>query len=117
MLPKKFLSNIKKRLLAEKEERLQRSAQKLDIDTDGDEVDKVQGNIQIDLHHQIANLNKLKIVVIDEALGRLFKKTYGVCIDCEEQIPEKRLLANPYYLTCISCAEERELEEKRGKGL
>jgi DnaK suppressor protein len=116
MPTKKFLKSIKERLLAEKRDRLQKSSQKLDIDTDGDETDEVQGAIQIELHHQFAGMNKQKIRMIDEALDRIFNKTYGVCIDCDEQILEKRLLANPYYLTCVSCAEEREIEEKQRKG-
>lgn len=116
MPSKHFLNNIKQRLLAEKEERLKRSAQKHDIDSDGDETDEIQANIQIDLHNQFAGLNKQKLLQIDEALERIEKKVYGLCVDCEEQIAEKRLLANPYYITCVSCAEEREVEEKHRKG-
>src|SRR5713226_7246982 len=113
MHTKKFLDNIKERLLNEKIDRLKRSVQKLDIDTDGDEIDEVQGNIQIDLYHRFAVLNKHQLLLIDEALDRIENKTYGICTDCEESILEKRLIANTYYLTCISCAEERETEEKR----
>ena len=116
MSTKKFLSDIKKKLLIEKQDSINRSAQKFDIDTEGDETDEIQANIQIDLHHQMIKLNKHKIFMIDEALDRINKKTYGICIDCDEQISEKRLLANPYYLTCISCAEDREIEEKQRKG-
>lgn len=116
MPTKKFLTNIKERLLKEKQERLQRSEQKPDIDSDGDETDEIQANIQIDLHHRFANINKAKLGQIEEALERIEKKTYGICVDCDEVIAEKRLLANPYYVTCISCAEDREAEEKR-KGL
>jgi DnaK suppressor protein len=116
MHTKKFLTNIKERLLAEKQDRLKRSAQKLDIDTDGDETDEVQANIQIDLYHKFAILNKHQLLLIDEALDRINKKTYGICVDCEEQIPEKRLLTSPYYVVCISCAEDREAEEKQRKG-
>jgi DnaK suppressor protein len=110
---KKFVSKIKEKLLLEKRERLQRSAQKVDIDTDGDETDEVQGNIQIDMHNQISRLNLAQLAQIEEALNRIDQRTYGICVDCHEPIPEKRLLANPYYLVCISCAEERELLEKR----
>lgn len=110
---KKFVSKIKEKLLLEKRERLQRSAQKVDIDTDGDETDEVQGNIQIDMHNQISRLNLAQLAQIEEALNRIDQRTYGICVDCQEPIPEKRLLANPYYLVCISCAEERELLEKR----
>jgi DnaK suppressor protein len=113
MHTKKFLTNVKERLLEEKLDRIKRSSQKIDIDTDGDETDEVQGNIQIELFNQFASLNKIKISLIDEALERIEKQIYGICVDCEEQIPEKRLLTSPYYVTCISCAEEREVQEKQ----
>lgn len=115
MLKRKFLNDTKKKLLAEKKERMQKYSQKIDIDMDGDETDEIQANIQIDLQNKFIILNKNKIRMIEEALDRISKETYGLCVDCEEQIPDKRLLVNPYYLTCVSCAEEREMEEKRGK--
>lgn len=116
MPSKKFLDVIKESLLKEKQERLQRSLRKPDIDSDGDETDEVQASIQIDLHHKFTGLNNQKLTQIDEALDRIVNKTYGLCVDCEEPIAEKRLLVNPYYVTCVSCAEDREAEEKR-KGL
>ena len=114
-MKKKFLTEMKTKLLAEKQDRLQRTSQKIEIDTDGDEVDEVQGNIQIELHNQVLGLNMAKINQIDEALDRIGKNTYGKCIDCEELIPEKRLMVNPYYLTCVGCAEDREMEAKRSR--
>jgi DnaK suppressor protein len=117
MMPnKKILDNIKEKLIKEKQECLQRSIRKPDIDSDGDEIDEVQANIQIDLHHRFANLNRIKLIQIEKALKEIEIGMYGICQDCEEIIAEKRLLANPYVSVCISCAEEREIEEKR-KGL
>ena len=109
---KKFLTNIKERLLAEKQERQHNFSHKIDIDTDGDETDEIQGNIQIELHHQFAGLNRAKLRMIDQALERIENHTYGICVDCEEQIPEKRLLFNPYYIVCVSCAEDRESDNR-----
>jgi DnaK suppressor protein len=115
MPTKKFLLNIKKRLLEEQSDRLKRVSRHVDIDTDGDETDEVQGNIQIDLHNQFVDLNNIKLCLIKEALDRINDNTYGKCVDCEENIHEKRLTNNPYFLTCISCAEEREAEENQRK--
>ena len=115
MPTKKFLANIKERLLEEQRDRLRRVSQRADIDTDGDETDEVQGHIQIDLHNSFVDLNNTKLMLIKEALDRINKNTYGICVDCEEPINEKRLVANPYYLTCVSCAEVREAEEKQRK--
>lgn len=115
MPTKKFLANVKERLLEERRDRLKKVSQRVDIDTDGDEIDEVQGHIQIDLHNQFIDINNSKLFLIKEAIDRLNNNTYGICIDCDQPIMEKRLMANPYYLTCISCAEEREAEEKQRK--
>lgn len=116
MPTKKFLNNIKERLLKEKQDCLQRLAPKDDIDSDGDETDEIQASIQIDLQRRFANLNRIKLMQIERALKEIDNGKYGICDDCDESIAEKRLLTNPYVLVCISCAEEREVEEKR-KGL
>jgi RNA polymerase-binding transcription factor DksA len=117
MLKKKFLTNVKEKLLSEKSDLLKKSAPPTDIDTDGDETDAIQGHIILDLQLRFAGLNNQKLSSIEEALRRIEDKTYGICVDCEEDILEKRLLANPYYLTCVSCAEERETSSKQRKRL
>lgn len=41
---------------------------------------------------------------IREALGRIDRGTYGVCIRCGKKIGAARLKALPYTAHCISCA-------------
>ena len=113
MLSKAFLKKTKERLEAERNELTEKSIQRPDIDTEGDEIDEIQGNQLIEMQNQLNTRNHAKLHQINDALKRIDDKTYGVCQDCEEKIPEKRLLANPYFLTCVSCAEEREMENKR----
>ena len=40
---------------------------------------------------------------IDEALDSLERGEYGTCVDCEEDIPFKRLISVPYVERCIDC--------------
>lgn len=46
---------------------------------------------------------------IDRALVRLQGGSYGVCEACGEPIDKERLLALPYALECIDCAEDAEV--------
>lgn len=110
---KTFLKKMKQRLLLEKEALCNKPSQHHDIDTDGDETDEVQGNMLIDLQNQLSARNGLKLKQIESALKEIDDGTFGICNDCEENIPEKRLEANPYVPICVSCAEEREMENKR----
>lgn len=117
MLKKAFLQKMKDILQQQKQEILDKSSEKLVIDTDGDEIDEIQGNQLIELNNQLNTRNTFKLTQIEDALTKISKSTYGLCQDCEEEIPEKRLLANPHFLTCVTCAEEREAEEKQRKRL
>jgi len=47
---------------------------------------------------------------IDEAIWRLQSGTYGVCVECGEEIPEARLRALPFVRLCHTCQEEEERE-------
>ena len=54
-----------------------------------------------------------KIVsLIQDALGRLEKGTYGKCIDCKAPIEEGRLDAIPYAKLCVKCKSIREENEE-----
>jgi DnaK suppressor protein len=112
---KTFLFKVKELLLAEKQEILRQVNQDIDVDTEGDETDIIQANILIELTNQLNTRNSAKLAQIEAALKRIDDKTYGLCQDCEEPIPEKRLLHNPHFQTCVACAEEREAEAKQRK--
>lgn len=49
---------------------------------------------------------------IDRALLRLKDGSYGICASCGEAIDKERLLALPYALECIDCAEDAEVSDR-----
>ncbi|MGC8915870.1 MAG: TraR/DksA family transcriptional regulator [Thermoanaerobaculum sp.] len=50
--------------------------------------------------------NEGKILkLIDEALARLAKGTYGLCVHCGQPIEEARLAAVPWARHCLACQE------------
>lgn len=49
------------------------------------------------------------IYEIDQALRRIYDKTFGICEVCTKNISKKRLEAVPYARLCITC---QEIEEK-----
>jgi DnaK suppressor protein len=46
--------------------------------------------------------------LVNEALSRVEKGTYGLCAECDEPISKPRLQAIPYAKHCISCARKLE---------
>ncbi len=56
----------------------------------------------------IGEVDRQQIKLVEEALERIESGSdggYGVCIDCEEDIPYKRLEAAPYVKRCVECKE------------
>lgn len=45
---------------------------------------------------------------VDDALRKIYRKTYGTCEVCEKRISEKRLKAVPYAKLCKECQTMRE---------
>ena len=53
-----------------------------------------------------------QIKEIDAALARLDDNTYGICEECGEEIPHKRLKVRPMTTLCVSCKSQQEAYEK-----
>lgn len=116
MSSKAFLKKMRETLLNAKKELLSKTPVDADmatVDLDGDETDEIQGKMLIELQNALTIRNANKVLAIDNALKKIDDKTYGLCEDCGEDIPEKRLTANPYFQNCVACAEDKEIEEKQ----
>jgi DnaK suppressor protein len=109
---KEFIEKVKKILENQRAEILNINNTPTDIDMDGDETDEIQGNMLASITSQLSSRNSNKLNQINCALKKISDCTFGKCEDCDEDIPEQRLMINPYFLTCVSCAEEREAELK-----
>lgn len=74
----------------------------------GDWVD--HSSQENDLHVNLAlNQTDTKLLrAIDEALHRVEISTFGVCMDCEELIPNVRLDAVPWTRVCVTCKERQD---------
>ncbi len=106
------LQKIKKKLLERREEMTQ------DLDelthqevSDGQVQDSGDEALSLTLENVKTSLEKTDIdelKLIDDALHRLDKSEYGVCVDCGEPISSKRLETFPYAARCIVCQEAAE---------
>lgn len=67
-----------------------------------DEIDL--GNQHAELFREIA-LNEARKVNQEPAL---YIDGQKCCVDCEEPIPAKRLIANPDAVRCVGCQSEKE---------
>ncbi len=102
-----------KKILEKKAEEVRRSmsAQKaaqvvarLDVPSD-------EGDLSQQSHEEWIFLNRNTIDAkllreIADALHRIEIGSYGVCMECEEEISQKRLDAVPWAKYCVTCQEE-----------
>lgn len=113
---KQFVKKMEKKLIQERDKIISAASNESNnqnIDVDGDEADEIQANLLIYVFEKLNARNALLISKINEALLKIKKEEYGTCVDCEEEISEKRLEFNPHFDTCIKCAENREKELKQ----
>ena len=64
-----------------------------------------------ELDSKICALVVQRLRAIDEALDAIAVGDYGVCIDCDRPIPQRRLELTPWARRCVACqaaAEEGE---------
>lgn len=50
-------------------------------------------------------LNAIRLAAIEAALKRIDRGDYGRCVDCGQDIPDRRLAAIPWAARCIACEE------------
>lgn len=113
-MKKSALEKIKKSLFLQKKE-LESKSYQIEIDVDGDETDEIQGSLIATVNNQLSVRDREKLLMIELALKKMENGSFGLCEDCSEPISEKRLDINPYFISCISCAEQREIESKQRK--
>jgi DnaK suppressor protein len=63
---------------------------------------------------RIRDRERKLITKVQEALERIEEGTFGICEDCEEDIPRKRLEARSVTTLCVACKTRAEEREKKG---
>ena len=119
MLVSARLEDRKTELLALRE-RVERAAQDIASDDDGDaELSSSAGDQHLadhatdlfdhELDESLGENSGQILREIDTALERIEDGTYGTCARCGKEIPVERLDAVPYAVLCVEC---RRIEER-----
>jgi DnaK suppressor protein len=59
---------------------------------------------------RLNHLDYAQLRLIDEAIDRIQSGDYGLCMECEEDIPDKRLFALPWAKYCVPCQEHVQID-------
>jgi DnaK suppressor protein len=74
----------------------------------GDIYDQASSERDRELGLLLGDREREKVHAIDEALLRIDDNEYGVCEECEEDIPLGRLKAMPFARHCVKCKSDLE---------
>ena len=73
----------------------------------GDWIDQSSQESDRHVHLALKQTDTKLLRAIEDALHRVEQGTYGICSDCEEEIPVARLDAVPWTRVCIDCKERQ----------
>jgi DnaK suppressor protein len=101
-------------------ERTEDYGREADRDVSQDPADKASNSYTKELLFSQSTTERYTLRLIEEAIERISEGTYGECLNCGEEIAQKRLDAIPWTPHCIRCQELQEqglLAEKETSSL
>ena len=112
-MDKKRLEYYKKKLEVKREElqRLMSLAEQEGRATDDatqDIADKAANSYTKEFLFGQTNHDRFILQLVEEALQRVRNNAYGLCVNCQDEVQQKRLEAVPWARHCISCQEKQE---------
>ena len=85
------------------------------IENAAEDFDRLQQ--QMNREVAIRNLDRESKLLkeVNAAMKRVDEGSYGTCLRCEEEIPEKRMKAVPWAAYCVPCQEAIERQRAAGE--
>jgi len=84
------------------------------IERTADSLDEVRLAAERELSTRSLEMESVLLRSVRAALGRCASGTFGVCLECEEEISRKRLNAMPWATLCIACQEQADQDRQVG---
>ena len=110
-MPKKELEKYR-RLLQEKKTALlaelaktKNAEEETTEESTQDIADKAVSSYTREFLYSLNDSERNTVQQIDQALARIEDGTYGFCLNCGNQLSEKRLTAIPWSRHCVDCQE------------
>lgn len=81
----------------------------IEVQYQADELDNITSLQQRE--HAVGDILRAtnKLARVGAAIKRIADNSFGVCVECENPIPERRLLALPWAERCVPCQERLDI--------
>jgi DnaK suppressor protein len=103
-----ILLKMKEATLAEIQKSVRSGTDSPDVEPSGDIYDQASSERDRELDLLLGDRERQKLRSIDEALDRIDEGEYGICEECEEEIPLGRLKVLPFARYCVRCKADIE---------
>jgi DnaK suppressor protein len=70
-----------------------------------DIADRAVSSYTREFLYSLTDSERVTLLQIDDALARIEEGTYGLCVNCDSPMIEKRLVAVPWTPYCVVCQE------------
>jgi DnaK suppressor protein len=113
-MDKKKIEYFKRRLISKQEElfrvvtKSEQDGREADEEVTQDIADKAANSYTKEFLFHQSDENRRVLQLVSEALERMKEGTYGQCVECEEEVQQKRLEAVPWARHCIECQEKQD---------
>lgn len=113
-MDKRKVEHYRKQLLAKREEirrmvsRSEQDGREADNGTTQDPGDRAANSYTKEFLFHQSDDNRRILQLIQDALQRADQGSYGLCVECQEDVQRKRLDAVPWARHCIECQEKQE---------
>ena len=81
-----------------------------------DELDVARSLADVETHASLIERAEYRLKAIDAAFNRVERLRYGLCNECDEEIPLKRLEILPFAAYCVDCQNKRNHRLRPGEG-
>ena len=98
---------------AELANRLERIKMNITSGHSADSQEQAQELENAEVIDALGNETRRELSRIAVALAQIKAETYGICVDCDREIPLARLQAYPFADRCIRCATAAEARGRR----
>jgi len=71
----------------------------------GDEMDTARAIGEVETQARLIERAHQRLRDVENAIERLAQGSYGICVDCGEEIPMARLQAAPCAMRCLECQQ------------
>ena len=81
------------------------------VNTSADLFDQIQNTAERDMAVGSLERKSTQLGSVRAALRRIDQSTFGICLNCEEEISQRRLAAVPWASFCLNCQEAEDRHE------